>query len=58
MLENGADKDSYGRQDTSSVTFVLPATNSYIYDLNGKLSRECMRLVTLRARALTSHCRP
>jgi RHS repeat-associated protein len=36
-------KDSYGRQDTSSVTVNLLATNSYTYDLNGNLTSDGKR---------------
>src|SRR5260221_10647549 len=30
-------KDAYGRSDTNSSTSYLPATNSFVYDLNGNL---------------------
>jgi RHS repeat-associated protein len=36
-------KDSYGRQDTSSVTVNLLATNTYTYDLNGNLTSDGKR---------------
>ena len=30
-------RDSYGREDTHSVTVNLPATNTFAYDLNGNM---------------------
>jgi RHS repeat-associated protein len=36
-------KDNYGRQDSSSVTVNLPATNVYTYDLNGNLTSDGTR---------------
>jgi YD repeat-containing protein len=36
-------KDSLGRQDSSSVTVNLPATNSFTYDLNGNLVSDGLR---------------
>ena len=30
-------KDSYGRQDSQSITVNLPATNTFAYDLNGNM---------------------
>ena len=36
-------QDSYGRKDTNAVTFNLPATNSYVYDLNGNLTSDGTR---------------
>ena len=36
-------QDSYNRKDTNSVTFNLPATNNYIYDLNGNLTSDGTR---------------
>jgi RHS repeat-associated protein len=35
--------DSIGRSDTNAVTVNLPATNSYIYDLNGNLTSDGTR---------------
>ena len=36
-------QDSYNRKDTNSVVFNLPATVSYIYDLNGNLTSDSTR---------------
>jgi RHS repeat-associated protein len=36
-------KDNYGRQDTSTITVNLPATNSYTYDSNGNLTSDGKR---------------
>ncbi len=36
-------KDSYGRQDTGSVTINLPVTANYAYDLNGNLTSDGTR---------------
>src|SRR2546425_11511826 len=35
--------DSLGRRDTNTVSVNLPATASYIYDLNGKLTSDSTR---------------
>src|SRR5207249_1975055 len=36
-------QDSYNRKDTNSVTVNLPATASYLYDLNGNLTSDGTR---------------
>jgi len=36
-------QDSYNRKDTNSVTFNLPATVNYVYDLNGNLTSDGTR---------------
>jgi len=36
-------QDSYNRKDTNSVTFNLPATNSYAHDANGNLTSDGTR---------------
>ena len=36
-------QDSYGRQDTNTVTVNLAATNTFVYDLNGNLTSDGKR---------------